>query len=146
MSSDATPWDFELVYAGEVASLAAATAELERLLARAAATPAAVYAGSLALEELFDNVVRHAWSDGGAHEIRFAARLAPEQFVLRLAYDGKEFDPTAVQAPDLHLPLEERPVGGLGIHLVRTLADRLEYRRVGAENQVTVHLPLRPKE
>ena len=53
---------------------------------------------------------------------------------LTLADRGKEFDPTRREDPDLSLPAEERPIGGLGIFLIKQLMDSVEYRREGGEN------------
>ena len=80
------------------------------------------------------------------HEIRFGARLTADHVVLNFVDDGREFDPLAAPAPDLRRPAEERPIGGLGIHLVRELADRLEYERAGGLNRFTIHFALRPEE
>jgi anti-sigma regulatory factor (Ser/Thr protein kinase) len=51
---------------------------------------------------------------------------------------GVPFDPTSVAEPDLAVPLAERQVGGLGIHLVRQTMRDLEYRRDGEWNQLTM--------
>jgi len=48
--------------------------------------------------------------------------------------DGKPFDPLQAPPPDLSLPLERRPIGGLGIHLIRNLMDEVSYARVGGRN------------
>ena len=48
--------------------------------------------------------------------------------------NGRPFDPTSAPPPDLSLPLEQRPPGGLGIHLMRELMDGLDYRRSGDSN------------
>ena len=109
----------ERVLKNDVASLVAATAEMEELLVRAGVPGEVVYSCTLALEEIFTNIIRHAYADQGAHEVRFAARLAAGHVVLEFADDGREFDPLAARPPDLERPLEERPIGGLGIHLVR---------------------------
>ena len=142
----ATEWSLERVLGNDIASLAAVTADLERELAEQAVHPTVVTWCSLALEEVFTNVLRHAYSDAGAHEIRFSARLTPDHVVLQFADDGREFDPRAAPAPDLDLPVDERPIGGLGVHFVRELADRLDYERSGGMNRFTIHFALRPEE
>ena len=50
--------------------------------------------------------------------------------------DGPEFDPLAAAEPDTALGVEERPVGGLGIALVRRLMDAVEYERRGGRNRL----------
>ena len=51
--------------------------------------------------------------------------------------DGKPFDPLSLPEPDIHAPIEERKVGGLGIHLLRKLMDTVEYRRTGERNELS---------
>jgi anti-sigma regulatory factor (Ser/Thr protein kinase) len=53
---------------------------------------------------------------------------------------GAPFDPLAQPAPDIHAPIEERKVGGLGIHLLRTLMDAVEYRRADGRNHLSFRI------
>ena len=136
----------ERVLRSDVASLVSATAELETMLAEAALPHDVVYACSLVLEEVFTNILRYAYADAGAHEVRFSARRTEDHVVLEFADDGRAFDPLSAKPPDLRLPPEERPIGGLGIHLVRKIADALEYAREDGRNRLTVRIAIRPKE
>lgn len=92
-------------------------------------------------DELASNVVRYA---GGAAFLAVRARLDPA--AGRLLYvvedDGDRFDPLARPAPETGAPLEDRVPGGLGIHLVRTLATRVEWRRSKGRNRLEVELGL----
>jgi serine/threonine-protein kinase RsbW len=87
----------------------------------------------LVVEELFVNVARYAGA--GTVELRYTV---PEAGVVEveLADDGRAFDPLARAEPDLELPLEARPVGGLGIFLVRRLTQSLRYSRDGGWNRI----------
>jgi anti-sigma regulatory factor (Ser/Thr protein kinase) len=134
----------ERIIRSDVDSLVAATAELEEYLARAAVGTDAAYACTLALEEVVTNVFKYGHSDGGQHEVRFEAEVTAEHAVLRFSDDGRPFDPLAVPLPDLALRPEDRPIGGLGIHLIRTLADRIDYRRTDGRNLLTARFALRP--
>src|SRR5712692_10283423 len=98
----------------EIAPVALLVAELG---ARHAVPEATVSHFNLALDEAISNIVLHAFDDAGAHEI--GVRISLIEGILRaeLVDDGRAFDPREVAAPDLAAPLEERPVGGLGIHL-----------------------------
>ncbi|WP_275741927.1 ATP-binding protein [Ramlibacter sp. H39-3-26] len=92
----------------------------------------------LMLDELLTNVAMHGYAgNGGPVEVRvrFDAPLSL-QAVLRDR--GVAFDPTALAAPDVEASLEDRGVGGLGVHFVRKLADRFVYRRDGDVNEVTL--------
>lgn len=63
-----------------------------------------------------------------------------------IADDGVPFDPRQAPEPDLSGSIEERRVGGLGVHLALTLVDRIDYRRVDGENRVTLHKTYEPRE
>lgn len=92
-------------------------------------------------DELASNVARHA---GGATFVSIRARLEPEP--ARILYvvedDGARFDPLSRATPATDAPLEERVPGGLGIHLVRTLATRVAWRRARGRNRLEVEVPL----
>lgn len=90
---------------------------------------------ALALEEAVANVINHGLPDAPPPH-RLAVRLAidPDAVTAEIVDNGRPFDPTAVPDPDLTSPLEERQLGGLGIHLMRELMDRLDYRRSGNMN------------
>jgi serine/threonine-protein kinase RsbW len=51
--------------------------------------------------------------------------------------DGRPFDPLSQPSPDIHAPLEDRTIGGLGIHLIRSMMDAVEYRRADGRNHLT---------
>ena len=96
------------------------------------------------LEELFINAVTHGYgshSAGGS----IAVRLGWRSGHLRISFinDAPPFDPLAFGAPDLDATGEERPTGGLGIHIVRSLVDQARYRREGGRNHVHLvrHIP-----
>jgi serine/threonine-protein kinase RsbW len=56
--------------------------------------------------------------------------------------DGHPFNPLDLPEPDTSLPMEDRPIGGLGIHLLRKMSDRMEYERRDGKNQVTLRKSL----
>ncbi len=91
----------------------------------------------LIVEELFVNVARYAYPKGvkGPVEIHW---WVPRTGVLalELADQGAPFDPLSKEDPDLTLRLECRPIGGLGLFLVRSLTSELVYRRDGDWNRL----------
>lgn len=89
---------------------------------------------NIALDELFTNVVRYGYPDGGSHHIDIRLSLSGQRLTIEIADDGRPFNPLDRPPPDLESPLEERAVGGLGIHFVRSLMDEVEYRRDGNRN------------
>ena len=93
----------------------------------------------LAAEELGLNAMTHGRPTGREGFVECSIEAAAIDGTLRLVIDdeGPAFDPTAHATPDLEAPLEDRVVGGLGVHLVRTMAE-LRYARIGGRNRVEV--------
>jgi anti-sigma regulatory factor (Ser/Thr protein kinase) len=97
-----------------------------------------VFRLTVALDEVVTNIVRHAFDSQGGHDILLGI-TADERFVTAVVEDdGPPFDLRTVAPADVDAPIEFRPIGGLGVHLVRSLTHALEYRREGARNIVTL--------
>jgi len=94
----------------------------------------------LVVEELGSNVVRHGSADGAPHTIDVAVALAPREVTVTLRDDGVAFDPRTADAPDLEGSPAERPVGWLGIYLVRHMIAGMDYRREGPRNHLAVRV------
>ena len=97
-----------------------------------------IFALDLCMEELITNIIKYAYSDKNRHEIQVDLFLEGEMVVLEVRDDGNEFDPTKRPEPNLDLPLEERGIGGLGIHLIRHYVNVMEYKREGNQNITTL--------
>ena len=93
----------------------------------------------LAAEELLTNVVTHAYGGQPGHRAAVGVRMLPSEIQIRFEDVGPPFNPLEAAAPDLDAPIAERPIGGLGILLVRELVERWNYAREGATNVVTLH-------
>ena len=100
---------------------------------------------NLVLEELALNVMTHG-RNGGARHLDVILRSDPNLITIELVDDGPRFDPLA-EAPefDPDQPIEERRIGGVGVHLVRTLVDEATYRHEDGKNRVTLVLPRNPE-
>lgn len=94
----------------------------------------------LVIEELITNVIKYAHKEGEGplSELQFRLRRQAGLLIIRIDDDGSPFDPREAPAPNLSPHLEERRIGGLGLHLVRSLAERVDYERVGRWNRVEV--------
>lgn len=90
----------------------------------------------LVLEELVTNLVRHAYKRSTG-DIEITCGDGATGFQLRIADWGPAFNPLERPSPDLGASVEDRPIGGLGIHLVRNMTDTLDYRREKDRNIVT---------
>lgn len=97
-----------------------------------------VFDVNLALDEVLTNIIMYAYDDQEEHQIVVRLRLERERFVVDVEDDGREFDPLSTVEPDLGAPVEERPVGGLGLSLVRRLVSELAYDRRGGWNVLTM--------
>jgi anti-sigma regulatory factor (Ser/Thr protein kinase) len=97
-------------------------------------TKKVLQAADLALEEHLTNVMKYGYDDAQVHEILVRLEMVNGEFQIEVEDDGKAFNPLDYPGPDLNLPLSERPIGGLGIHLIRKFMDELAYRREGGRN------------
>ncbi len=98
--------------------------------------PSLIYRVNLVLEELGLNIINHGHDDG-LHEIEIVLNSEAEALTIEIIDDGKPFDPlNDAPAPDVAGSLEDRPVGGLGIHLVRTMMDEMQYTREAGRNHL----------
>lgn len=95
---------------------------------------------NIAFDDLINNIVSYGYADDAEHIIRVDIALEPSRRRLEAVIrdDGTPFDPFAVAAPDLDDELDERRIGGLGIHLVRTMMDEVSYRRDDDQNVVVI--------
>ena len=91
--------------------------------------PNVLFAVSLALDEILTNVISYGYKDDNEHLIIIRFSLKDEELIAEVEDDGQPFNPLGAPEPDTDKPLQERQIGGLGIHLVRNLMDKLEYRR-----------------
>jgi anti-sigma regulatory factor (Ser/Thr protein kinase) len=97
-------------------------------------TPSLIFSVALALDEIVTNVIRYAFDDRERHAILVGLALEGGQLTASVEDDGRAFDPLSVPPPDIEAAIEDRPVGGLGLHLVRSLMDSVEYRRENGRN------------
>ena len=102
-----------------------------------------LYAVNLALDEVVTNVVLHGFDDCAGQEVVVQMETAEAELRSVVVDGGREFDPMNAPLPDLTATLNERALGGLGIHLVRSLMDCVEYRREDAKNVLTMRKRIR---
>lgn len=106
--------------------------------------PATVMRMNLVLEEIIANIVNHGYADGRPGRIEVWLDADPAEVRLRIEDDADPFDPFAVAEPDLSLAIEDRPIGGLGVHFVRSYTDAQAYQREDGRNRVTLVKRLSP--
>lgn len=95
---------------------------------------------NLALEEALVNSIQYAYADGVRGEISLTADWNKETSILTFVLKdaGKPFDPTQMPDADITLSVEDRPIGGLGILLIRKIMDKVYYQRIGNENHLVM--------
>ena len=101
--------------------------------------PADVGQLQLALEEVITNTIDYGLPVGGVYEIDLRATVEDGLVEVAVEDDGIAYDPMADTPEfDPDQSMEERRIGGIGVHLVRTLMDEVDYLRVGDRNRLTV--------
>jgi serine/threonine-protein kinase RsbW len=94
---------------------------------------------TLLVEELFTNTVVHGHGADSDAPVRLECEVAPGRIALVYEDTGPAHDPfSQVIAPDVEAPVEDRPVGGLGVLLISAMAEQFEYRREGDRNRISL--------
>ena len=91
---------------------------------------------NLALEEAVANIIMYAYPPKEQHIILLKVTSTEKQLIFLLTDKGASFDPTQVEEVDITLPIEERPIGGLGIFLIRSIMNEISYQRIDNENRL----------
>ncbi|MEP6908771.1 MAG: ATP-binding protein [Pseudoxanthomonas sp.] len=100
----------------------------------------------LIVEELASNAITHGAVDGqqlGQHELSVNIAIQDDLLTLDFRDEGAPFDPLSTETPDLEADIMDRPIGGLGLYLIRQIAQETHYRRVDDANllRVTLRIP-----
>jgi serine/threonine-protein kinase RsbW len=94
----------------------------------------------LAVEEWAVNVCHHAYAGAGG-ALSVSVREEGSRIVVEICDEGRSFDPTSLEEPDLRASLAERRPGGLGVFLIRRMVEDVRWRREGARNILTFSVP-----
>ena len=114
------------------------SAAVEEIAQEESWPPDLTFRVNLALEEVGLNIINYAHDDG-LREIEFTVTSEPDTVTIEVLDDGRPFDPlTDAPPPDLTTSLEDRRLGGLGLHLVRSMMDELRYERERGRNRLTL--------
>ena len=98
----------------------------------------------IAVDEVVSNVLNHGGGGGRGPTVQVDVRVADGRVAVQIADDGAAFDPITAATPDTTQSVEDRPVGGLGIHLVKTLMDSVAYDRSAGRNLLRFSKVYRP--
>jgi anti-sigma regulatory factor (Ser/Thr protein kinase) len=135
---------FHLEVRNDPAAVSGACLELTQWLAEHPLPPEADYLANLAFEELLTNCIKYGYRDDQEGLIEFDIRVSGDELLFTIRDDGAPFNPMESPEPEIDASLEERRVGGLGIHLLRRMSDRMEYSYEDGRNVVTLYKRLTP--
>jgi serine/threonine-protein kinase RsbW len=133
----------QFVIKAELCALAPAAERIRSFFGEHHVGHDAIYAMEMVIEEIATNTIKYGFGNynfvsGSKGSIVFTATADEERAELIIEDNGPPFDPTEAPDPVVHRALEQMPVGGLGIHLVRSLTDGFEYQRINHGNRVRV--------
>jgi len=117
---------FELEVAGDLESLSVILDFVAETMKQLGIEPSIGSRVQLAIDEACTNIIKHAYSEG-KDTITLSLQLAGEDLIITIVDKGRPFDPSSVPAPDLDADLEDRRIGGLGIHFMKSLMDQVVY-------------------
>ena len=127
----------EIVIRNDMAELANLRDSLERIGAELGVPGKPLMQLQVALDEIASNAIKYGWPDGGNHKLFVRITGRRGRIKIEIVDDGREFDPR--QAPPSEpQPAGRRQPGGLGIHMVKQLVDRLDYKRVCGHNRTVM--------
>jgi anti-sigma regulatory factor (Ser/Thr protein kinase) len=113
----------------ENGQIAEAIAQMEKFRERCGIDEDAFAGLDLAVDELLTNVVSYAFRDGACHRIDIELDFSDRKLCIEIRDDGIPFNPLDIPPPKLDSELGEREIGGLGMHFVRNIVDKISYRR-----------------
>lgn len=119
-------------------AIAPASATADAWLRERCAPADASFLVSLVIEELVTNCIKYGYDDEGEHVIDIVLSLGDRMLTMVVADDGHAFNPLEAPRPDLSAAIEDRPIGGLGLHLLRELSDEARYERRDGRNRLTL--------
>ena len=94
---------------------------------------------NLVLEEIVTNIINHGFKDDAQHRIQVSITLDDDDILtVRTVDDGRPFNPINAKTPKMTSKVEKRPIGGLGLVLIRRYSDDISYERRGKQNILTI--------
>lgn len=132
----------DLTLTPDVAEIARALGAVEALFDARPGHDAQCFSLSLALDEILTNIIHHGYDAPARGTIQLSIRVDGASVQCTVSDDGRAFDPTTVPDPDLDAPLEDRQIGGLGMHFVRESLSALSYARRDGRNVLSLRLDL----
>jgi anti-sigma regulatory factor (Ser/Thr protein kinase) len=130
---------FHRTIANDFANLHELMEEATRFLESRGVDDRAVYLVNLGIEETVTNIVKYAYSGSATHTIDVKMTLTAEEVAIVIIDDGLPFNPVVHERKPLG-KVEDREIGGLGIHLMKRQLDCLEHRRESGRNILEIKI------
>jgi anti-sigma regulatory factor (Ser/Thr protein kinase) len=118
--------------------LANVMATIERFSVREGLAKCDRQALELSLDELLTNTISYGYPESEQHKIQVDINIRDNNLETVVQDDGVAFNPFEHEAPDLELSIDERNLGGIGIHLIKKFMDEFSYQRIAGRNVVTL--------
>lgn len=99
---------------------------------------------NLVLEEALTNTILYGYEEELPHEIHIRLEKHSEELKLTITDDGRAYDPTQKEDPDITLSVEDRPIGGLGILLIKKIMNSVDYQRISNKNILILKKNIHP--
>ena len=122
----------------DVAQVPLLNSFMKEIAAELHLVPAETERLNLALEEAVVNVMQYGYPEDTTGNIEVTATADDTHLRLVISDDGIPFDPTDVDNADVTLDADDRPIGGLGVHLMRSFVDTINYNRIDNRNRLTL--------
>ena len=129
----------QFVIENQIEELPSLAVKIDELAEEWKISPSLAMNINLVIEEAVSNIIFYAFADINKHEIAISVSLNDNRLSIKITDDGIPFNPLEQQQPDINLPAEERPVGGLGIFLISQIMDEMDYARKGNQNILTLN-------
>ena len=128
----------DIAIRNDVAELGSLRDRLERLGRELGIPSKPLMQMQVALDEIVSNVIKYGWPEGGNHRLLVRITARDDRIEVEIVDDGRAFDPRQAPPPE-RLPAGRRPrPGGVGIHMVKQLVDKVEYERSGGRNRTVM--------
>lgn len=127
-----------IILANDISEISKLCEFIEEIGNEFSLSPEIVFNLNLVLEEAVVNIINYAYPKEEHQFIYLSAKLHEGSIVFVLTDTGKEFDPTMAPEADITLQAEERPIGGLGIFLIRQIMNEVKYERIEGKNVLTL--------
>ena len=131
-----------LCLAADIREIAALAAALDRFGTDNGIAPEAIFKVKLVLDELINNVIDHGMVSPRDGRIDLGISLEGSSLVIDMTDNARLYDPFLTAPPDVEADMDSRPIGGLGVHIVRSLMSEASYSASEGRNHIRLRLDL----